>query len=112
MIYRVTDRTFAREVLLSKEPVLVNFNADRCEPCRTISRTLEQFAGEMNGRVKVVTLDVDQNPATRVRYDIHGLPTLIIFVRGEIAGRRIGALMQTDDLKTWFDASVATSRKK
>jgi thioredoxin len=109
MIYRVTDSTFAREVLLSKGPVLVNFIADRCEPCGTIAPTLEQFAGEMNGRVKVVTLDVDQNPATRVRYNIHGLPALIIFVKGEIAGRRVGALMQTGDLMTWFEASVGTS---
>lgn len=106
MIHGVSNSTFAREVLLSKEPVLVIFVANEREPWRAISWMLEEFGNEMEGQLKVVKVDIDRNPAVRAQYNIHGLPTLIIFVNGEIAARRVGASMQKSELIAWIDASV------
>jgi thioredoxin 1 len=109
MIHRVSDRTFARDVLSSVEPVLVNFVEGECGPCKTISPVLEQLAREMEGRVKVVTMDVGENWATRTEYNVHGLPTLIVFVNGETAARRIGAVVETADLEAWVNDVLVQS---
>ena len=107
MIHRVSDRSFARDVLGSAEPVLVNFVEGECTPCKTISPVLEQLAREMEGRVKVVNMDVGENWTTRTEYNVHGLPTLIVFVNGEIAARRVGAVVEKDDLEAWVNAVIA-----
>jgi thioredoxin 1 len=109
MIHRVFDSTFEREVLRSSEPVLVNCIAEECGPCRSISPILEEFAANMVGRVKVEKIDIHQNPAVRALYDIHGLPTLIVFTNGEIAGRRVGALMREDELRGWVGEAVGVA---
>lgn len=109
MIHRVSDSTFARDVLLSPEPVLVTFIASDCAPCRTMSSALEEFASEAGDRIKVATLDVDQNPESRARYHVHGLPTWIVFVNGEVAARRIGALQHRDAIETWYESAIGRS---
>jgi thioredoxin 1 len=106
MIHRVSDRTFDRDALSSTEPVLVYFWEDDCTPCRTISPVLEEIAGATEGRVKVVSLEVGQNRAIKARYHIHGLPTLIVFVEGEVAARRVGAMVEKDDLMAWVNAAI------
>ena len=87
----VTDETFATEVLGSDIPVLVDFTADWCPPCRMIAPVLSQVAGEQAGRLKVVSLDVDTNPATQAAYGVLSMPTLIVFQRGEPVKSLVGA---------------------
>lgn len=91
---------------MSPRPVLVTFIANDCGPCWTVVSALKGLASEVEGMAKVVTIDIDHNPESRARYNIHGLPTLLIFVRGEVVARRIGAKSKKDDLKVWLDASI------
>jgi thioredoxin 1 len=88
----VTEETFQQEVLLAPEPVLVDFTAIWCGPCKMIAPIIEQLHQEWQGKVKVVKCDADQNPGILGRYRILGIPTLILFKRGEIAERITGYL--------------------
>jgi thioredoxin 1 len=87
----VTDETFADEVLGSELPVLVDFTADWCPPCKMIAPVLAAVAAEEGHRVKVVTLDVDRNPETQARYGVLSMPTLIVFRDGEPVKSMVGA---------------------
>ena len=90
-VLQVTDDTFAAEVLGADIPVLVDFTADWCPPCRMIAPVLSQVAGEQQGRLKVVTLDVDSNPVTQAAYGVLSMPTLIVFQGGEPVKSLVGA---------------------
>jgi len=87
----VTDATFDELVLGSELPVLVEFTADWCPPCRMIEPVLQQIAAEHAGRLVVAQLDVDANQATAVRYEVMGMPTMNLYVRGEVVAQVIGA---------------------
>lgn len=87
----VSDNTFEQEVLKSTEPVLVDFFAEWCGPCKAMAPALEQVAKEMQGKVKVVKLDVDQNPAVTGKYGIRAMPTLILFKNGQVTAQHTGA---------------------
>jgi len=87
----VQDGTFEKDVLGSDKPVLVDFWAEWCAPCRMIAPTVDAVAGEFEGRATVVKLNVDDNPATSQRYGIKGIPTLILFKNGQEAERIVGA---------------------
>jgi thioredoxin 1 len=89
-IHQVTDADFENEVLRSGQPVLVDFWAAWCAPCRMIAPVVEQVAVEMGGRVKVVKMDVDANPETSIRLGVMSVPTLIIFKDGQPAERTVG----------------------
>ena len=91
-ILAVTDSNFDTEVLAGDLPVLVDFWAEWCGPCKAVAPVLEELAGEYSGRLKVTKLDVDQNSKTPPKYSIRGIPTLIIFKNGEAADQRVGAL--------------------
>jgi thioredoxin len=80
----VTDRTFGTEVLNATEPVLVDFWAPWCGPCRAIGPVVEALAGQYAGRAKVVKLNVDDNPETATRYEISAIPTLLVFKHGQV----------------------------
>ncbi|HEX2807160.1 MAG TPA: thioredoxin domain-containing protein [Kineosporiaceae bacterium] len=86
-----SDAGFAHDVLASPTPVLVDFTADWCPPCRMIVPTLEKIADDERDRLRVVSIDVDANPATPVTYGVIGMPTLALFVDGEIVARIMGA---------------------
>ncbi|MCU1658987.1 MAG: trxA [Pseudonocardiales bacterium] len=86
-----TDATFAHDVLASTTPVLVDFTATWCAPCRMVAPVLEQIAADEAGRVKIVSLDVDANPETTRRYQVMSMPTLALFVDGEIVSLTVGA---------------------
>ncbi len=94
-----TDATFADDVLASPTPVLVDFTAAWCGPCRMIAPVLDRIAAENAGRLRVVALDVDANPATARRYDVLGMPTLALFVRGERVTTVVGAQPQVAIMK-------------
>lgn len=86
----VTEQDFQQEVLSSELPVLVDFTADWCQPCKMISPIVEQLAGQWDGKVKVVKLDADQNPNIMMQYGVMGIPTLMLFKGGEIKERMTG----------------------
>ena len=88
----ITDDTFQNEVLDSEQPVLVDFWADWCGPCRMIAPSVEQIAEDYDGTIKVGKVDVDDNPAIPGRYGIVGIPTLMLFKNGEVVERITGAL--------------------
>jgi len=102
---KVSDATFDSEVLKAQEPVVVDFWAEWCGPCRMIAPALEEIAGTMAGKVKVVKLNVDENPATATKYGIMSIPTLMIFKNGQLASRQIGA-QPKQKLEQWITGAV------
>jgi thioredoxin 1 len=104
--FSVSDADFDKEVLKSTEPVLVDFFAEWCGPCKAMAPALEQVAAEMKGKVKVAKLDVDQNPQVTQKYTIQAMPTLMIFKGGEKVAERVGALTQKKQLQDWINSSI------
>jgi len=109
MANEVSDSTFEQEVLKSSEPVLVDFFAEWCGPCKAMAPALEQIAQEMQGKVKVVKLDVDQNPKVTGEYAIRAMPTLLLFKNGQVAAQHTGALVQKKKLEDWINTSVTAT---
>ena len=105
MTTQVSDANFGEEVLSSKEPVLVDFWAEWCGPCRAIAPVLEELSTELQGKVKIVKLNVDENPATAQKYGVMSIPTLMIFKGGEMASRQVGAAPK-QKLQQWISAAV------
>jgi thioredoxin 1 len=91
-----TDASFDTEVLKSDKPVLVDFWAEWCGPCRMMAPTIDAIADEYAGRVKVGKLNVDENGAAAMRYGIRGIPTLLLFKNGNVVEQRVGAIGKTD----------------
>jgi thioredoxin 1 len=104
--FSVSDADFDKEVLKSSEPVLVDFFAEWCGPCKAMAPALEQVAAEMKGKVKVAKIDVEQNPEVTQKYTIRAMPTLMIFKGGEKIAERIGALTQKKQLQDWINGSI------
>ena len=101
----VTDQRFQSDVLDSKTPVVVDFWAEWCGPCRMIAPSLEELASEYDGKVIVAKMNIDENPQTPTRYGVRGIPTLMIFRNGQVTATKIGALPKTK-IKEWIDASI------
>jgi len=102
----VSDADFEKEVLQSSEPVVVDFYAEWCGPCKAMAPALEQVATDLKGKVKVVKLDVDQNPTTTTKYDIRAMPTLLVFKDGQVVNQKVGALVQKKQLADWINGAL------
>ena len=102
---KVSDTTFESEVLKATGPVVVDFWAEWCGPCRMIAPALEEISGSLGEKVKIVKLNVDENPATATKYGIMSIPTLMIFKNGEMASRQVGAAPK-QKLEQWITAAV------
>ena len=102
----VSDADFDKVVLQSPEPVLVDFFAEWCGPCKAMAPALEQVAADLTGKVKIAKLDVDQNPEITQRYAIQAMPTLLIFKGGQKVAERVGALTQKKHLQDWINGSI------
>jgi thioredoxin 1 len=102
---KVSDADFDSEVLKAASPVVVDFWAEWCGPCRMIGPALEEIAGSLGSKVKIVKLNVDENPHTAQKYGIMSIPTLMIFKNGEMAARQIGAAPK-QKLEQWITTSV------
>lgn len=104
-ITNITDHTFNSDVLESSLPVLVDFWASWCGPCRAIAPILEEIAEAYAGKLKIVKVNVDENKITPVKYDVRGIPTLLLFKNGNLEGRQVG-LVTKAQLATFIDNHV------
>ncbi len=102
---KVTDQTFQTEVLGSEVPVLVDFWAEWCGPCRQIGPALEELASEYEGKIKIAKVNVDENPELPARFGVRGIPALFMFKDGELVSNRAGAAPKAS-LKGWIDETV------
>ncbi len=104
-VSKVSDTSWDSDVLKSKEPVVVDFWAEWCGPCRQVAPVLEEVAGELAGKVKIVKLNVDESPNTASKYGIQSIPTLMIFKNGEMTARQIGAAPKAKIVQ-WINGAI------
>ncbi len=104
-ISAVTDASFEADVLKSDVPVLVDFWAEWCGPCKMIAPVLEQIASDTQGKLKIVKLNVDENQQTPAKFGIRGIPTLMLFKNGDIAATKVGALSKSQ-LTAFIDSHI------
>ena len=101
----VTDDTFEAEVIKSSNPVLVDYWAEWCGPCKMIAPILEEIAGEYTGKVTIAKLNIDENPQTPPKYGIRGIPTLMLFKDGNVEATKVGALSKSQ-LTAFLDSNI------
>ena len=104
-IVHVTDDSFESEVLQSAAPVLVDYWAEWCGPCKMIAPVLDEIADEYAGRLKLAKLNIDDNPNTPPRYGIRGIPTLMLFKDGEVEATKVGAVSKSQ-LTAFIDSNI------
>jgi len=102
----ISDDEFESKVLKSGQPVLVDFWAEWCGPCRQIGPVLDDLAGEFSGKLTIAKVDIDKNPETPSKYGVRGIPTMIIFKDGEAVSTKVGA-MPKSKIQEWIDSIVA-----
>lgn len=104
-ITHISDSTFEQEVLQNDQPVLVDYWAEWCGPCKMIAPILDEIADEYEGKLKITKLNIDDNPATPPKFGIRGIPTLMIFKGGDVAATKVGALSKSQ-LAAFIDQSI------
>ena len=104
-ILHVTDDTFEQEVLQSQTPVLVDYWAEWCGPCKMIAPVLDQIASDYAGRLKVAKINIDENQVTPPKYNVRGIPTLMLFKNGTLEAQKVGALSKTQ-LAAFIDSNI------
>ncbi len=102
---QVTDKNFEEEVLKSEKPVLVDFWAEWCGPCRALLPTIETLAEEQNENIKIIKVNVDESPESPSKYDVRSIPALFIFKNGEVVSQKSGAIPKAE-LEEWIKENV------
>jgi thioredoxin 1 len=105
-VQSVTDESFSKDVLESSTPVLVDFWAEWCGPCRQLAPIVDELAKEMGEKVKVVKINIDQSPEAPTKYGVRGIPTLMLFKAGQVTATKVGALPKSK-LIEWVEQSIA-----
>ena len=104
-ILYVTDDSFEQEIIQSDQPVLVDYWADWCGPCKMIAPILEEIANEYSGKLKVAKLNIDENPVTPPKFGIRGIPTLMLFKGGNVEATKVGAVSKSQ-LTAFIDSNL------
>ncbi len=106
MTQSVSDMEFEKEVLKAEGPVMVDFWAEWCGPCRALSPIVDDVSGDLGARLKVVKVNIDENPNTPTRYGVRGIPTLMVFKGGQVVDTRVGGMSKTQ-MTEWLDSVLS-----
>lgn len=106
MAFDTTDSNFEKEVLKNSTPVLVDFWAEWCGPCKQLSPVIDDIANEMGDKIKVCKVNIDENPETPAKYNVRGIPTLVVFKDGSPISTKVGSLPKSS-LIEWIESSIA-----
>lgn len=106
MSVSVTDQNFEAEVLQADGPVVVDFWAEWCGPCKVMSPLVDELANELGGKVKVAKINIDENPNAPTKYGVRGIPTFMVFKGGQLVDTKVGSMSKTQ-LTEWVNSSVA-----
>jgi thioredoxin 1 len=109
LIVHTSDASFESDVLKSPEPVLLDFWAEWCGPCKMIAPILDEAAGEYKGRLKIVKINIDENPQTPPKFGIRGIPTLILFKNGKVEAQKVGAVSKSQ-LSAFLDSNLKSQQ--
>ena len=105
MTQQVSDDSFEKDVLNANEPVIVDFWAEWCGPCKALSPLVDELANEMQGKAKIVKMNIDENPNTPTKYGVRGIPTLMVFKGGEVTETKVGGMSKAQ-LSEWANGAV------
>ena len=102
---KVSDESFEADVLKSETPVLVDFWAEWCGPCKQIAPALEEIGAELEGRLTIAKINIDENPQTPTKYRVRGIPTLLLFKDGEVTAMKVGTAPKSE-LANWVESNL------